>query len=68
MEFLILDVTQTIPDISANGYFKISKRLLPQVNFKIKQQKQGFSFCLMRFGVGAGDWHNPYLFLHSLPV
>ena len=33
MEFLILDVTQTIPHINANGYFNVNKRLLTQVNF-----------------------------------
>ncbi|KAK4025592.1 hypothetical protein OUZ56_014653 [Daphnia magna] len=31
MEFLLTQMAQTIPQISANGYFNISKKLLPQV-------------------------------------
>nr|CAH0111931.1 unnamed protein product [Daphnia galeata] len=32
LQFLILNVSQNIPQINANGYFKISKRLLPQIS------------------------------------
>ena len=32
MEFLIMDMTQAIPHISASDYFNISKGLFPQVN------------------------------------
>lgn len=33
MKFVFLDVVRSIPQISASGYFNISKRLFPQVNF-----------------------------------
>ncbi|KAI9562831.1 hypothetical protein GHT06_010286 [Daphnia sinensis] len=31
MEFLVTQMAQTIPQISANGYFNVGKKLLPQV-------------------------------------
>jgi hypothetical protein len=70
MEFLILDVAQTIPQIEANGYFKVSKRLLPQVNLLIKKKIKGLLLFLFRNSicVGAGDWNNPYLLFHSLSI
>lgn len=36
MEFVFLDMVRSIPQISASGYFNISKRLFPQVNFNKK--------------------------------
>lgn len=35
MEFLIVDMVDTIPQISAKDYFKVNKRLFPQVNLLI---------------------------------
>lgn len=37
MEFVFLDMVRSIPQISASGYFNISKRLFPQVNFNKKK-------------------------------
>ncbi len=72
MKFVFLDMVRSIPQISASGYFNISKRLFPQVNFHTKKTP-----CFQRilgrlfkqfFFISTADWDNFNLFLYSLPI
>lgn len=73
MEFVFLDVVRSIPQISASGYFNISKRLFPQVNFNKKNTYVFYgdfsnNFFFFFFCISTADWNNFNLFLYSLPI
>lgn len=67
MKFVFLDVVRSIPQISASGYFNISKRLFPQVNFH-KTASVFYGNFSNHFFISTADWNNFNLFLYSLPI
>lgn len=68
VEFLIVDMVETIPQISAKDYFKVNKRIFPQVNLLIYRKKCFTQFSNALYVIGIGDWNDFNLLFHSSPV